>query len=691
MWDRLRKMLIASHVTLSAKIAVLILAIITFYRQDLAIVLMDAWQNETTSYILIIPFLFVYLIYRKRKMLRAVIDFDATSTQKQTKHLPLIAGILLCAAAMMFYWYGSNSFTPLEYHVFTLPILTGGIVLILFNPKTLRQLALPIAFLAFLIPPPSEIVYALGSTLSVFSSHAANSIVNSVGINSTITSDYGNPTIIVTRPGQGTINFTVDIACSGIYSLISFVVMAAFVAFMIRDKTWKKLSILMLGLPLIYLFNIVRVTLILFVGFQFGETVALDAFHLIGGWVLLFVGTLLLLAIAEKGFKTRLFSKLANAPACEDCTTKPGSSTEAFCLRCGRLIRHPKIKLRKEDLVKISAISIAVVLLLSVQSPVFALTESPAQILVQTTEGEKGNTLILPEIPGYDLSFLYRDKDFEQLAKQDLSLTYLYRPIGGVEEYVYVSIEVATTIYNLHRWEACLITWPESLGYQAKVSQLVLKDTQILENPPIVARYFGFQNTKNNQTQLVLYWYETSTIVTNNTGQQEKVKISLISYPETALDIAEHESLLLPFATAIANYWQPMKTWTAVSFFLARNSVWFGVATVTLLAIIVAFSAVRIMGARKANANSYRKLSRPNQLLIAAVTKTEKTTMPTLGAIMAEYQEITGSKFTKTGVLQMILEAEKLGFIEGSIANDTDEPVQVWKSQVALDKLNSKR
>ncbi len=68
--------------------------------------------------------------------------------------------ISLCAVAILVYWYGSYTFIPLEYHMFTLPFLTAGLTLLLFNFQTLKQLLFPIAFLTFLAPPPVEILYA---------------------------------------------------------------------------------------------------------------------------------------------------------------------------------------------------------------------------------------------------------------------------------------------------------------------------------------------------------------------------------------------------------------------------------------------------------------------------------------------------------------------------------------------------
>lgn len=131
----------------------------------------------------------------------------------------------------------------------------------------------------------------------------------------------------------------------------------------------------------------------------------------------------------------------------------------------------------------------------------------------------------------------------------------MYRPQDQTKQNVWITVEVAQTRSSIHRWEVCLITWPQTHGSQPSVTQLDLRDVQILENPPILARYFAFQYTKYPETQVVLYWFETSIFMTNNTAEQKHVKISLIAYPDTPQEIAEAENQLLPFARAIVNYW----------------------------------------------------------------------------------------------------------------------------------------
>jgi len=62
--------------TIIIKTAALLLATLTIYWQDLTMILNEALKSELMNYILAVPFLLTYLLYRKRKMLRAVIPLD---------------------------------------------------------------------------------------------------------------------------------------------------------------------------------------------------------------------------------------------------------------------------------------------------------------------------------------------------------------------------------------------------------------------------------------------------------------------------------------------------------------------------------------------------------------------------------------------------------------------------------------
>jgi exosortase len=668
-----------STAALTLKVMMVIAPIIALYYQDLSMVFNDAIINEATSYILIIPVIFGYLIYRKRKMLRAVVSDGTENPPKNTRYYSVLSGLMLFLLAIIVYWYGSYTFTPIEYHLFTLPIFTAGLTLILFNPQTLRQALFPIIFLIFLMPPPYEIFSYLGSVLSVLSSEASTAIVQLFRVPATLTGEYGTPTIIITRPDTTTMSFSVDIACSGLYSLIGFFVFAVFIAYIVRDKTWKKTAVFAIGFPLIYILNIIRITTIVFIGYQIGEQLALDVFHLFGGWVLIFIGTILLLVISEKLVKTDLFGS-KNKKACPTCLSNNPDKTRNYCKSCGRITKNPLVSFLTNDFAKTAMIIAAVILLVWIQMPVFATTRSLTPVLVKSPDGEYGNTQLFPQINGYNLQFEYRDTAFEKISHQDYSLIFTYTPNDQNKTPVWIALEIAPTTSSLHRWEYCLVTWPETRGYQPKVIQLDLRDTQILDNPPIIARYFGFQYTSDNQTQVVLYWYETCIFPADNATEQKQVKLSVIAYSDTPQDVANVENQIFSVAQAIANYWQPIKTWAFVSVFISQNGLELAVTPAVLLVGTGTLYFLRLKRQERTKIYAYSKLGTKDQQLVDTIREIQERSNPTIDKIKETYQKKTGSQFTIEQLEQKLAELNRIGVLKSVLGNNRDEPIRTWNA-----------
>ena len=671
-------------IALSIKAIVIVSATLAIYFQDFTIIANEAIQSDLMSYVLVIPFIFAYLIYRKRKMLRATVSFETVNHNRKPTYIGEIVGVLLCLTAFLFYWYGSYTFYPLEYHVVSLPLFIAGLVLIIFNTKTLKVLAFPITFLLFLMPPPLEIVYAAGATLSTISSEVAYNVLKAIGLPVSLVAQSGTPVIILQKPEALPITFAIDVACAGIYSLIGFTIFAVFVSYIARGSTWKKVTVFLAGIPLIYALNITRIIITVLIGNQYGMEAAMQAFHLLGGWALIFIGTLILLTISEKLFKIQLFATKPRITPCNYCNQNPNTK-QHFCTACGRMLNPMNIKLSKRDLSKIFILMISAILIINLQVPVFALTEGPAEVTIQTLGGEQTITQILPEIPGYTTNFIYRDKRFEEVAKQDASLAYAYRPTDPSKATVWVTIEIAKTRSPLHRWEACLITWPLHEGYQPTVTQLSLRDVQLLQNPPITARYFAFQDTKSNITQIVLYWYENALFNTGTSQEQEHVKISLIAFAKKPEDIPAIEEQLLPFGKAIVNYWQPIKTWSQIALLISKNGIILIAITTVLLATILSYQAIKGLEEKKSNLKLYTKLAlHEEKLILQAVHQASRTDKPTANAIASHYQKLTGKTMELEPLIEKLKEAEKAGLIKSDITSEQDEPIFAWKSQTPL-------
>ncbi len=664
------------RLTIALKFSVVAVSVVALYFQDLSMVFTGALTDESTFHILAIPFLFAFLVYRKRRLIGASLLNESNKGVFQRNFSSLV-GISLCAVSILTYWYGSYSFTPLEYHMFTLPFMAAGLVLLLFNVKMLKELLFPVAFLVFLAPPPSEVLYGVGSMLANLNAIASNSLANILNLHSTLTSSNVGPVISIIRPDTSVLSFNVSVACSGIYSIIGFVIFALFIAYITVGKLRNKLLILVMGVPLIVFLNIVRITTILGIGYYWGEDLALQVFHSVGATVLMFVGTLILLAVSEKAFK-----KPPPTLPCVACNNDPKNPTEQFCSACGKLFKYPKAKWTKLDIVKISGIILVLIALLSIQAPVFALTQSPGQVMVQTPSGTvvTAENSMFPSIDGYTVRYSHRDTAYEGETGNDAALVYVYNPMNKSQSTIWVATQIGSSSTSQHRWETCLVNYPLSQGDAAKVKQLDLRDIQLQDNPPIRARYFAFQYTDKNETDVVLYWYQTATFNINGTSETKSVMISLIAYPTGPSGVAAAEDLELQIAKSINSYWQPIKAWSTVSLAISQNGLVlsFGVTGVLVALIIYAF----YLDSREKLSllTLYRKLPTRDQLLLNAVNNSKGTSTQ---AIVSEFQRLSAASVLEVFVVERLEEAEKLGLVKRIVKNNRDSPLLLWKSRLS--------
>lgn len=668
---------------LGLKVSTAIVATLIIFYQDLVLLFSDALQNETKSYILAIPFIFAYLVYRKRKILRAVMPLSGDHQPKSTRHLASIAGVLLTATAVLLYWHGSYTFTSVEYHMLALPLFVAGLTLVFFNPQTLRQLAFPVAFLFFLMPPPSDILYAAGSTLQVVSAEASNAIMNAFNFPTALTLDNGNPIITLTRPDGSTPSYMVDIASSGIYILIGFTVFVVTIAYLVRDKPWKKAALIIIGIPLVYLLNILRITIMLFIGFYVGDDLALQTFNVLGGFVLIFIGTLILLMISERALKTQIFPK--TSPKCVQCNLQPQPGRD-YCQECGRIFHPATAKLHKTDLAKVTATILIVVLFVTIGAH-FAITQGAPIMTIANSSGQQYSTNILPQTDQYNITFAREDRLSEAFWKEDLALKYLYTPVNKSYELVDVSLEIAPTQPSLQSYEArmryTLIIQPIQQGKSPQIIPLDAPPSpQLTQNSLIIGHYFVWEEAMTSKIRVALYWSTSTLLMINQTSQQKHVEISLIARrPLSSMDeLPAVEQQLLALATTIADYWQPILTWSGseTTLLISQNAITLSTATSAALVVTFLYYTVETRKRRKASLKAVSKLSRLSLEIVEAVQETKK--LVTLENLVSTLRKNTGQTIDAEQLEQRLSQLESEGIIKSQICSQNDMPVQTWKT-----------
>lgn len=506
------------------------------------------------------PFFAGFLFYLKKDSVKAALTVNKHGKKTSTRYVTEIMGVALCIVAFLIYWYGSYTFYPLEYHVISLPIFITGITLILLNFRSLRALIFPILFLLFLIPLPTTITSTAGGILANFNTQAAYTITKTF-LPVTLSTNYGAPTLMLTTAGRQQVSFSVDLPCSGIYSLVAFAMFATFLAFISSTTIIKRILLFASGFVVFTLLNIVRISTVVSIGYWFGEDAALLV-HSFAGFILIFSGMLLLLGLSEKFLKIKIALQpvpQSPCPECESTTNKLGT----FCHNCGRFLGKSRTIVTKNFFAKALLIILACsIVVVTINAPTFATAQGTMEL--STNADYTNSTKIFPQISGYNLTFLYEDKAYEKVAGQDISLIYGYFPANESDPIIYVDVGVSPSLQNLHNWEVCLISWQTAQGQYPLVKVIDSRETQLLENTPLIAQYLVFQSP-DNYTQVTLYWYEKATFKTGLSVGQKYVRMSLIILTHDTENYPEYEQELTSVGKQIANAWEPMKNQALIS------------------------------------------------------------------------------------------------------------------------------
>ena len=664
--------------------ALIMLLILIVYRHDLEILMNEALQTEALSHVLLIPFFAGFLFYLKKDMVKASLALEKLHKKTRIQYLDEVIGIALCLIAFLLYWYGSHTFYPLEYHLFSISIFIMGITLILFNLKTLIVLIFPILFLLFLVPPPTEFMYTIGGAMANFNTQASYTLLKTLGLPVALSSAYGPPTIALTTSAGQPLSFSIDLPCSGIYTLIAFAMFASFLAFIASASVLKKTFVFVLGFFMFEILNIMRITTIVSVGYWFGEETAMLVFHTVAGLLLTFIGMLLILFIAEKILKIQVLPKPETQSPCSECKTSL-ENIENFCSNCGKFLNPSQTKISQKFWAKLFLLLLGCsVVTLSIQAPTFAIAQETIEV---TSNGSWENaTNVFPELSDYTLRFLYRDANYEKIAHQDASLMYAYFPINRSSTTVYVDLGVASSISNLHSWEVCLVAWQTAQGRYPLVSVLDSRDIQLLENVPIIARYFVFTDKEGiyvpkNYSQVTLYWYEKATFNMGLTVEQKYVRISLITYAPNTADHKQFEDELLTIGQQIASYWEPLKGQSLVSLGVPAQQL--------LLALSIVFIAFT---KTVQHSNEWRKRTNNLKIFNNFASANEKLVLQTVSDLTKEKKALKTSEISavlkKTGkpiksekLLNILSRLEEYGLVKKDIVSAKNRPRLVWKAK----------
>jgi len=237
------------------------------YAAPLASLVSDWQHDEGASYGFLVPPIALYVAWMGR---RATFAVPARTDPRGL--LFILAACLTFLAGQL----GGEFFTTR----FSFVMLLAGAVWTFWGLGRLLTLKLPFALLVTMIPLPAIIYNRIAVPLQLLASEAATWTVQAFG--GAIYRD-GN---VLQLPN---ITLGVAEACSGLHSLASMVVASLLLAYIEFDRTWVRVLLILLSIPLAIFVNVVRVTGTAFLA-SYNPEYAEGFYHSFSGWLVFVAG-----------------------------------------------------------------------------------------------------------------------------------------------------------------------------------------------------------------------------------------------------------------------------------------------------------------------------------------------------------------------------------------------------------------
>jgi len=174
--------------------------------------------------------------------------------------------------------YGLLTMRPSAERYFMV-LTIAGLVIMVAGMQVFRRVVWVLAFLLLMVPPPQRIHFLISVPLQRLATNGAVFLLEAHGAP---VAQQGNVVML----GENT-PMAVAEACSGLRMLTAFVIVAAFVAYMVKRPRWQKAVILASSIPVAVACNIIRIFLtamiMLYVSVELGETF----FHDFAGLVMM--------------------------------------------------------------------------------------------------------------------------------------------------------------------------------------------------------------------------------------------------------------------------------------------------------------------------------------------------------------------------------------------------------------------
>ena len=257
---------------MGALLAVTVIA----YNYSLSTLLQLADLNSPLAYVSLVPIVALILAAVNSRPSQP----EPAIHDRQTDYIigvPLMVGAL-CAdlflpsklSAMFWVW---------RIDLLTLPFFVAGAVAVIFGVRVLWRQKVAVAFLLLAWPYPyTSVLLGVLNAFTTATLFAMAKIVHIVHVATPQVGNLNNAVFTVVHHGHP-FNLSVISACSGVNSVVGFLLIGTAFAATIRGPLVRKLLWLAGGMLLLWVLNLGRLTLVFWAGQQYGEHFAIDVLH----------------------------------------------------------------------------------------------------------------------------------------------------------------------------------------------------------------------------------------------------------------------------------------------------------------------------------------------------------------------------------------------------------------------------
>jgi len=255
-------------------VILMLLAVTTWSYWSTVTDLFKEWQsNDDYSAGQLVPLVALFLVWRERKTLR-------TCLLK-----PCWWGVGLLILAQIARTFGLL-FMYESAERYSLVLTIAGLVLMVAGWQVFRNVSWILLFLFLMVPLPGRVHNLISAPLQRMATTGSVFLLEAFGVR---VSQQGNVVML-----NQNIPLAVAEACSGLRMLTAFIIVAAFIAYMIKRSRGQKITLLVSSIPAGVICNILRIVVTAVLMLHVSTKVAEKFFHDFAGLVMMPAAVLLM-------------------------------------------------------------------------------------------------------------------------------------------------------------------------------------------------------------------------------------------------------------------------------------------------------------------------------------------------------------------------------------------------------------